>query len=79
MSFLYFIFAFLFQISFLSLNAMDTKNTLAAGRSEISGEWNVEEVQREQKTYRRLLFLSCAGITQSEVEVFGRWRLMEKT
>ncbi|XP_061388923.1 eEF1A lysine and N-terminal methyltransferase homolog isoform X2 [Musca vetustissima] len=56
------------QIPYLSIGAdMGTRTTLFKGKSDISGDFVVEEVEgSDGKTFRRLIFMSNQAVVQSE-------------
>uniref|UniRef100_A0A1I8NT36 eEF1A lysine and N-terminal methyltransferase homolog n=1 Tax=Stomoxys calcitrans TaxID=35570 RepID=A0A1I8NT36_STOCA len=56
------------QIPFLSIGAdMGKRETLFKGKSEISGDFLVEEIEGSGgKNFRRLIFMSNQGVVQSE-------------
>ncbi|CAI2351999.1 unnamed protein product [Caenorhabditis sp. 36 PRJEB53466] len=50
----------------LSVGGIDVKRTISSGRSEVNGNWSVEEVTVEGLNYRRLVFLNTMNLVQSE-------------
>uniref|UniRef100_A0A1I8MCI7 eEF1A lysine and N-terminal methyltransferase homolog n=1 Tax=Musca domestica TaxID=7370 RepID=A0A1I8MCI7_MUSDO len=56
------------QIPFLSIGAdMGTRTTLFKGKSDISGDFLVEEIKgSDGKTFRRLIFMNNQAVVQSE-------------
>ncbi|CAB3405803.1 unnamed protein product [Caenorhabditis bovis] len=50
----------------LSVGGIDVKKPVANGRSEINGEWSVEEVPIDGKITRRLVFINTMNLVQSE-------------
>lgn len=64
-------FFFFFQIPFLSLGTdVGTRETVFQGKSDLSGDYIVEEVKgSDNKIFRRLIFLSNQFVIQSEALV----------
>ncbi|XP_031632112.1 eEF1A lysine and N-terminal methyltransferase homolog [Contarinia nasturtii] len=58
------------QIPFLSLGSdVGLRETIFQGKSDLSGDFVVEEIKGDNKTFRRLIFLSNQFVIQSEALV----------
>ncbi len=60
------------SVPFLSLSddgSVGDRRERSRGRSELSGEFVVEDVEVDGETYRRLVFLSNPNLTQSEARL----------
>ncbi len=60
------------DVPFLSLSddgGVGDRRERSRGRSEMSGDFVVEDVDVDGETYRRLLFLSNPNLTQSEAKL----------
>ncbi len=60
------------QVPFLSVSTdggVGERRERSRGRSEMSGEFVVEDVEVDGDTFRRLIFLSNPNLTQSEAKL----------
>lgn len=57
------------NIPFLSLGSVGTRTTCYEGKSDISGPFIVEEVEKDGHEFRRIVFLNNPYVIQSEARL----------
>ncbi|CAJ0584787.1 unnamed protein product, partial [Mesorhabditis spiculigera] len=57
------------EFQYLSMGATDVRKSVASGKSEINGEWSVEEVDVNDEVLRRLVFSSSQNLIQTEAKM----------